>query len=114
MIIKNLSKKTILASDGHVTKSFFERLLGLVGRKKISEGFGLVIKPCNSIHMFFMRFPIDVVFLDQENRVVYLISHLKPWRISKVVWCSQSVIELPIKAIEKTSTAIGDIIELGK
>ena len=56
------------------------RLKGLLGRRGLDEGEGLLIRPTGSIHMFFMRFPIDAVFLDRELRVLKVASDLKPWR----------------------------------
>jgi uncharacterized protein len=58
------------------------RMKGLLGRKGLDDGEGLLIRPSGSIHMFFMRFPIDAVFLDRELRVVKIVSELKPWRMA--------------------------------
>ena len=56
------------------------RLKGLLGRRGLEDGEGLLIRPAGSIHMFFMRFPIDAVFLDRELRIVKVVPDLKPWR----------------------------------
>ena len=88
------------------------RGLGLMGRKGLPEGGGLVIDPCNGVVSFFMRFTIDVVFLDQSSRVVHLAERLRPWRASKIVSSAKRVIELPEGTISRTSTAIGDLIEI--
>ena len=56
------------------------RLKGLLGRRGLDEGEGLLIRPTGSIHMFFMRFPIDAVFLDRELRILKVVPDLKPWR----------------------------------
>ena len=58
------------------------RLKGLLGRRGLDDGEGLLIRPTGSIHMFFMRFPIDAVFLDRELRVLKVVPHLKPWRMA--------------------------------
>jgi uncharacterized membrane protein (UPF0127 family) len=58
------------------------RLKGLLGRRGLDDGEGLLIRPTGSIHMFFMRFPIDAVFLDRELRVLKVAADLKPWRMA--------------------------------
>jgi uncharacterized membrane protein (UPF0127 family) len=58
------------------------RLKGLLGRQGLGEGEGLLIRPTGSIHMFFMRFAIDAVFLDSELRVLKVVPDLKPWRMA--------------------------------
>ena len=63
MIIRNISKNTVTAEDCAIADSLFTRFMGLMGRKTLVQGTGLLITPCNSIHMLFMRFPIDAVFL---------------------------------------------------
>jgi uncharacterized protein len=65
-----------------VADTALKRMKGLLGRAGLDEGEGLLIKPAGSIHMFFMRFPIDAVFLDRELRVVKVVPDLKPWRIA--------------------------------
>ena len=58
------------------------RMRGLLGRSSLDPGEGLLLKPCGSVHMFFMRFPIDVVFLDRELAVVGVVPGLRPWRMA--------------------------------
>jgi uncharacterized protein len=58
----------------------WSRMRGLLGRSALDQGEGLLLKPCGSVHMFFMRFPIDVVFLDRELSVVSVRTELRPWR----------------------------------
>jgi uncharacterized membrane protein (UPF0127 family) len=58
----------------------WSRMRGLLGRNGLAEGEGLLIKPCGSVHTFFMRFPIDVVFLDRELSVVAVRPEVPPWR----------------------------------
>lgn len=56
------------------------RMRGLLGRRELPSGEGILLKPASSIHMAFMRFPIDAVFLDDDFRVVKVTAHLRPWR----------------------------------
>ena len=79
----------------------------------MSQGEGLVLAPCNSIHMFFMRFPLDVIFLDAQNRVVFMYEGIKPWRVGRIVKGAKSAIELPERTIAATATKVGDIISVG-
>ncbi|RBW70409.1 DUF192 domain-containing protein [Bacillus taeanensis] len=81
-------------------------------QKRPLENKGIMLVPCNSIHMFFMRFSIDVVFLDKSSRVVKVILALKPWRIKHGGKKAYSVLELPVGTIEKYNIVIGDKIEL--
>ena len=64
-------------------------------RRELTAGEGMWIKPCTGIHMFFMRFAIDAVFLDRRLRVVRVRPGLRPWRVVPLVWHAHSVVELP-------------------
>ncbi len=59
--------------------TFLGRFLGLMGRAKLPPGRGLLLAPCNSVHMCFMRFAIDVVYLDADDRVLKVVENLWPW-----------------------------------
>lgn len=78
-----------------VARSTWARFMGLMGRPQMDPGSGLYLEPCNSIHMFFMRFAIDVLFLDRSGKVKRVLLNLKPWRISPIVFGARSVVELP-------------------
>lgn len=110
--VVNLSKNTILGEKVKLADTFGSRFLGLMFRKTLNEGEGLIVKPCNSIHMFFMQFPLDIIFVDKNNTVIYLIEGIRPWKISKIVRYSKYVIELPAGTISKTKTEVGDKIEI--
>jgi uncharacterized protein len=90
--------------------SFMKRLKGLMFRKNPIENEGLWITPCNSIHMFFMNFPLDIVFLNEQNEVVKLHPGLKPWRMTIPLNSAHSVIELPEGSINKLEINVGDIL----
>lgn len=78
----------------HAT-TFSERGIGLMFRKEMGNIDGLLIEPCNSIHNCFVRFPIDVLFLDHRNKIVKIIRGFKPWRFSWIYLRSKKVLELP-------------------
>jgi uncharacterized membrane protein (UPF0127 family) len=112
MVVKNKGKGTELCSECKHADSFYSRFMGLMGRKTLKPGAGLLIKPCNSIHMFFMNFSIDAVFLNRENEVVHIIEGIKPWRVSRLIKHAHSVLELPSGTARATRTEIGDRLEM--
>ena len=67
-----------------VAKSFFQRLRGLMGRRHLPPGEGMLILKCNAIHTCFMRFAIDATFLDRDDNVVKVVRNIRPWRL--FVW----------------------------
>jgi uncharacterized membrane protein (UPF0127 family) len=93
-----------------VASSFKSRFLGLMGKKE--ENFGLLLVPCNSIHTFFMRYSIDAVFLDRQNRIVSIKRCIKPFSFTLPVRHAVKVLEVPssLKAFELLET--GDSINL--
>lgn len=106
------STKRILVGNLSVADSIFSRMKGLLGRSSLDSGNGLWLKPCNSVHTFCMKFTIDIVFLDRENRVIKVIHNLKPNRITPVCSGAVSVIELPAGSAADSSISPGDIIEI--
>ena len=98
----------ILADRAAEATGFLERLVGLMGRKHLAFGEGLHIVPCNSIHTFFMRIPIDALFLDAGGTVVRLFGALPPWRVTGLYWNARSVLELPAGTAAASGTAEGD------
>lgn len=87
-----------------------DRIDGLLKYQELPPGNALMLKPCNSIHSFFMRFAIDVVFIDKQNRVVRTISQFKPWRISGICFFAHACIELPAGTIQSACLSIGDTL----
>ncbi len=92
--------------------TFLSRAKGLLGRSDLAQGCGLVITHCNSIHMFFMKFSIDVMFIDASGVVVGVVNAIKPGALSPIFWRADKAIELPVGTIEKTKTKTGDIVEI--
>ena len=112
MNVINKTRNTVLADKAVIADTLFTRMKGLLGRAGLARGEALVIRPCNSIHAFFMRFTIDVLFLDRQNKVIATLNNLLPWRVSPVYWKGYSVVELPSGVIQKSETAVGDEIIL--
>jgi uncharacterized protein len=86
---------------------------GLIGRRpeQFLQGRGIWIYPCNGIHTFGMRFPIDVAYLDSRKQVVRIYHALVPFRIARMMLKAKSVLELPAGTLESTQTQIGDELE---
>ena len=113
--IFNQSQRTAIASTAEFARSPWARFRGLMMRQpqKFGDGSALVIDPCSSIHMFFMRFPIDVLYLDRENRVVRAQEGVRPWRVGPLYTKgAKFVVELPEGTIRSTGTQVGDEILL--
>jgi uncharacterized membrane protein (UPF0127 family) len=87
------------------------RMVGLLGKKTLPDGEALLIRPCWSIHTWFMRFSLDVIFLDRENRVVRVIRDMKPWRIAAAKG-SHSVIEMKAGLLTEDDLAPGDQLRI--
>ena len=84
----------ILGVEAEVARSFAERARGLIGRRSLAPGCGLLIERCNAIHTFFMRFPIDATFLDGRGGVVKTVRNIRPWRLWVWGgWRARSVLE---------------------
>ena len=112
MKIINKTKNTVLAEEAIVADRCCSRVIGLLGKASLPKGQALVLKPCNSVHTFFMRFAIDVIFVDRNNRIIETVSSLKPWRLSSVYLLAQSCIELPAGTIASSFSSPGDLLFL--
>lgn len=101
-----------LVCDLRVADTFWTRFAGLQFTRELPEGQGLLIRPCNSVHMFFMRYPIDVVFLTRDLVVERLLPGLKPWKVSPVVFGAYQTLELPAGTIARIGLEVGDRLEM--
>jgi uncharacterized membrane protein (UPF0127 family) len=114
----NDTRGTVVAESLGVAESFGGRFMGLMGRGELPPGHGLWLRPASSIHMLFMRFPIDAVFLarleaDGGRRVVAVRQALRPW--TGVVWWARGAdgcLELPAGTAVASGTTVGDVIRL--
>lgn len=112
MTIENVTRGSTLATQARRAANFVTRARGLMMAPPLPNGGGLVIEPCNSIHMFFMRYPLDIVFLGKGGEVVFMYKGIKPWRMGRLVRGARLAIELPEGAIERSGTQVGDRIEM--
>lgn len=102
-----IREQQILSHNIQVADSYLLRLRGLLFSAPLPTGNGLLLTRCNSIHMFFMTYAIDVIFLDKNMAITSLVTHIKPWRIAS---CKQAkhTLELGVGSIELWNLKIGE------
>lgn len=110
----NKTKQTLVGDNICLANSFFTRLFGLLGKRGLDAGAGLLIRPSSGVHTFGMRFPIDVVALDRNLRVVAVDEAVKPWRLSGLRLRTRQVLELPPGQSKIAGIQPGDYLELGE
>lgn len=109
--VRNLTRGTVLATELEVAGSGGTRRKGLLGRDGLGPGEGLWIVPCESVHTFFMRFPIDLVYLDRKHRVRKVRHAVGAWRLSACL-TAHSILELPAGTVLASKTERGDSLEI--
>jgi len=112
MEVVNKSKNTLLARDVKLANTFIKRLVGLLGKSALGPSEGLVLEPCDSVHTFFMRFAIYVIFADKNNKVIKMYTALKPNRITSVFFNASYAVELPAGTIQSSRTEAGDTLAI--
>ncbi len=112
----NLDTGQELAAQAGVADNLWTRGRGLLGRRGLSEGEGLVIEHCKQVHMFFMAFPLDVIHVKrlskEEGRVTRVVPDLRPYRLGPLVWQSDYVLELPVGTAARSGTEVGHRVRL--
>jgi uncharacterized membrane protein (UPF0127 family) len=111
----NQSRGTVLCARLENAGGIGGQSRGLLGRDGLEPGTGMIfdnqrLMPFMWMHMFFMRFAIDIVFIGRDNRVIKIDRRLKPWRVSSMVFGARRALELPAGAAEQSSTQVGDQI----
>jgi uncharacterized membrane protein (UPF0127 family) len=118
LVARNRTRDTVLAADVESAAGLWAKFLGLMGRPGLAEGAGLWLPDSNGIHMMFMRFPIDAVFLGRADAggrrpVVAARENLPVWRgLVPLVRGAHGVLELPVGTIIATRTIVGDAVSL--
>ncbi len=92
--VYQVSNNSLIAGNVGIANTFVKRFFGLMCKQPLAQGQGLYIQPCQQIHTHFMRFAIDVVFLDGQMRVLHVEHNMKPWKISRYYKAANSVLEL--------------------
>ena len=99
--VRNLTRDSTLAERARHARSAWQRTRGLLAHPALGPGEGLVIEPCNSVHTFFMGYPLDIVFASVDATVLG-VQTLAPWRLSRIWWGARYAIELPSGAAGQT------------
>src|SRR5271157_2048750 len=110
----NRTRTTYLATNLMIASTHWTRFRGLMATdsSRFSRGHGLWINPSHGIHTFAMRFPIDALYLDHERYVIHIEEGLKPWRVAAIRIEASSILELPVGAVQASSTLLGDRIDI--
>ena len=109
--MRNLTRNAILGEDVDVADTSEKRRTGLLKHSGLGPGEGLWIKPCESVHTFFMKFAIDLVYIDKKQKVRKARKAVPPWRLSACL-SAHSILELPAGTIERTGTQAGDELSI--
>jgi len=105
--VRNRTRDTVLGAAVDVADTGAKRRTGLLKHERLEPGQGLWITPCESVHTFFMKFPIDLVYVDRKRKVRKVRSRVPAWRLSACL-PAHSVVELPAGTAERTGTQVGD------
>ena len=95
MMLINTATEAVVAQQVELASTFGQRLRGLMGRREMPPGSAMLLYPCNAVHTCFMRFPIDIIFLDREGHVLEIVHSLPPFHFTGTVKESRLVVELP-------------------
>lgn len=105
--VRNRTRNTVLATAAEVADTSAKRRTGLLKHKQLDPGDGLWITPCESVHTFFMKFAIDLVYLDRNKKVRKVRHAVPPWRLSACL-TAHSILELPAGTAKEAGTQRGD------
>lgn len=110
MLVRNETRNSVLADAADIADSGATRRRGLLGRDGLRPGEALWITPCEAVHTWGMKFPIDVVYLNRKKKVRKIRQAMMPWRMSACLF-AHSVLELPAGSITRTQTCVGDQLQ---
>jgi uncharacterized membrane protein (UPF0127 family) len=108
--VRNLERGTVLATRAKLASSYVDRFFGLMMRKGVEEGGGLLLTKSSSVHSFFMRFRFDAIYLDREGRVVKIVPSMRQWWVSFGGRGAKDTLELPAGVAASTGTQPGDML----
>ncbi len=109
--VRNADRGTVLCTRAKIADNIATRFFGLMGRKGVEDGGGLLITKSSSIHSFFMRFRFDAIFLDRDARVVKVVPAMRQWWVAFGGKGARDVLELPAGVAARTNTVAGDRLE---
>ncbi len=108
--IIHVASQTVLSNKVIVANNFFLRLRGMLFRAPLAAGEAIIISPCQQIHTHFMTYALDVVFLDSDYKVCFVVNSMQPWKMTKFIKAASHVLELPAGAASMIK--LGDHIQL--
>jgi uncharacterized protein len=109
----NITRQSFISLGVRLADTPWGRLRGLLGRMRIRSDEGLWLIPSRGVHTIGLMFPIDLIYLDSELRVVHLVEHLGPFRLGPLRRQAATVLELPARSIEGSGTRVGDRLTIG-
>ena len=112
-LVRNQTRQTVLADAAEIADSSAKRRTGLLKHERLAPGEGLWIVPCESVHTFFMKFPIDLIYLDKQLKVLKVRNAVPAWRLS-LCRSAHSVLELPAGRAAETGAMAGDTLSIDK
>jgi uncharacterized membrane protein (UPF0127 family) len=112
MKLYNRDREHLIVENLELAQDRRSRTRGLIGHPPLALGQGLLIRPCRWIHTFGMSFPIDVVFVSGDWRVVAVSENLPPKRVDRPVLRARAAVEMAAGAIRHTGLKVGDRLEL--
>jgi uncharacterized protein len=112
VIVRIKHKDIVISENILIADTLVTRIVGLMfGARPPQGAHGLLLEPCNSIHTFFMRYSLDVVFMSKRNEVIKVVRDLKPWRLSWIYFRANKTLELPAGKLPESVKA-GDLLEV--
>lgn len=111
MTIHNVTRRSVIATHAVLADTFLSRFIGLMGRDHLPDDEALLITQCQSIHMMFMKIPLDIIFLDKNKRVVGLQPNIQPWQFSRMYWKAYYALEASPGRISASHTECGDQLD---
>lgn len=113
MMMINVTRSSVVVRELRVAHNMIERLRGLMASKPLRNGEGLLIPHCQGIHTFGMGYHIDAIYLDKENKTIFLYEGIAPHKFGKICFKAQAVLELPVGSIALSGTQLGDALLFG-
>jgi uncharacterized protein len=111
VLVRNQTRNAVLGQSVDVADTSAKRRVGLLRHKRLEPGEGLWISPCESVHTFFMKFPIDLVYMDKSRKVRKVRHAVPAWRLSMCL-TAHSILELPAGTAKQTGTVPGDVLAI--
>ena len=111
LTVHNRDRGSSLGSRIGLADGWWSRLKGLLGRPGLEPGEGLLITDSQGVHMWWMKFALDVALLDEDGRVVALYKDLQPGKRTRMHWNAKYALEVPVGVLDQTETVEGDVLE---